>query len=397
MDPLVSIVVPCFKLAHLLPECVNSILAQTYRNFELLIMDNCSPDNTAEVAQSFHDPRVRHIRNHTDLGHLRNFNKGITMSRGKYVWLISADDLLRSTHVLRRFVDVMERNPEVGYTFCRAMELHGSKELGVARFDYGNEDHIWDGSVFLARLVRCNRIVQSSAIVRKDCYENVGLFQLDLPHAGDWYMWCVLALRNRVAYLSEPMVSYRVHEESLTAFLHRENAAVCLFDEFNVLWRIRAQAELAGVPSLHGACNASIARRAARALHSAASGGAWPGLSAPAFETMLQRHVVDAKDQQDIRARVYASLGDEQFWGGDYTKAARSYCLGLRLRPWSLKSWTKYILLGTGSFGIWARRHVLELRRSLQIMRTRRYEDVKGDPTCNFELESGRMGRSPHP
>lgn len=376
MDPLVSIVVPCYKLAHLLPDCVNSILTQTYRNFELLIMDNCSPDNTPEVAQSFHDPRVRHIRNHANLGHLRNFNKGITMSRGKYVWLISADDLLRSPHVLQRFVDLMERNPEVGYTFCRAMELHGNKEVGVARFDYGNEDRIWEGVAFLARLIRCNCIVQSSAIVRKDCYENVGLFPLDMPHASDWYMWCILALHNRVAYLSEPMVSYRVHEQSLTTFLHRENAAVCLSDEFNVLWRVRAQAELVDAPPLRGACNASIARRAARALHSAASGGAWPGLSSADFETMLQRHVTDPKDKQDIRARVYASLGDEQFWGGEHSQAAKSYWLGLRLRPWSLKSWTKYILLGTGGFGIWARRHVLELRRSFQIVRTRGYEDV---------------------
>ena len=62
-NPTVSFVVPCYKLAHLLPECINSILGQTYSDLEVLIMDDCSPDNTAEVARSFNDLRVKHIRN----------------------------------------------------------------------------------------------------------------------------------------------------------------------------------------------------------------------------------------------------------------------------------------------------------------------------------------------
>ncbi len=65
-------------------------------------MDDFSPDNTPEVARSFDDPRVRHIRNDPNLGHLRNYNKGISLSRGKYVWLISADDYLRKPHVLKK-------------------------------------------------------------------------------------------------------------------------------------------------------------------------------------------------------------------------------------------------------------------------------------------------------
>jgi glycosyltransferase involved in cell wall biosynthesis len=95
MSPTVSFVVPCYKLAHLLSDCVDSILGQTYREFEVLIMDDCSPDNTPEVARSFQDARVKYIRNPTNLGHLHNYNKGIGLSQGKYVWLISADDYLR--------------------------------------------------------------------------------------------------------------------------------------------------------------------------------------------------------------------------------------------------------------------------------------------------------------
>src|SRR4051794_32850375 len=100
MQPKVSFVVPCYKLAHYLNECVNSILMQTYENFEVLIMDDCSPDNTPEVARSFEDPRVTYIRNEPNLGHLRNYNKGITLAQGEYIWLISADDYLRCSDAL---------------------------------------------------------------------------------------------------------------------------------------------------------------------------------------------------------------------------------------------------------------------------------------------------------
>ena len=67
MGPLVSFVVPCYNLAHLLAECVQSLLAQTYTNFEVLVLDDCSPDNTADIAASFPDPRLRYFRNGQNL------------------------------------------------------------------------------------------------------------------------------------------------------------------------------------------------------------------------------------------------------------------------------------------------------------------------------------------
>src|ERR1700730_9103333 len=123
MDPKVTFVLPCYKLAHLLSECVSSILDQTYTDFELLIMDDCSPDNTSEIAASFTDPRVKYIRNPRNLGHLQNYNKGIAVARGKYVWLISADDTLRRRYALERYVQLLDKHPNVGYVFSPAVRL----------------------------------------------------------------------------------------------------------------------------------------------------------------------------------------------------------------------------------------------------------------------------------
>ena len=75
--PKVSFIVPCYKLAHLLQECVTSILEQTYEDFEIFIMDDCSPDSTPDVAKSFTDSRICYVRNEINLGNIKNYNKGI--------------------------------------------------------------------------------------------------------------------------------------------------------------------------------------------------------------------------------------------------------------------------------------------------------------------------------
>ena len=352
LDPLVTFVVPCYKLGHLLQQCVNSILEQGYKNFEVLIMDNCSPDSTPEVAQSFNDPRVQHIRNESNVGHIRNYNKGMTLARGKYAWLLSADDMLRTPHVLGSFVKVMERHPRVGFVFCRAVELRGGKETGIARWaDWGDEDRIWDDPTFFVRLIEVNCIVACSVLVRKECYDKVGLFQLDLPFASDWYMWCMLAMHYDVAYLSEPMVCCRIHEDSLTTLYSQEHTRICVADELSVLWRLAHQAELAGIPSLRGACDDAFVRRAVRLLKAGLE-GVFPGMSKAEFESILQTRIENVEDVKQIRASVYTSLADQQYRNGEYPQAAQSYWLGLAARPGRVKTWMKYLLLRMGAVGI---------------------------------------------
>lgn len=359
MDPLVTFVVPCYNLAHLLPECLNSILVQTYRDFEVLVMDNCSPDNTPEVVQSFQDPRLQHVRNETNIGHVRNFNKGIAMARGKYVWLVSADDFLISSHALARYVKVMERNPHAGYVFsCATTAQDTSHTREIPSWAYaGKQDRIWNGHAFLRRLIRNNCIIMSSVMARKECYENVGMFSLEMPHANDWYLWCSLALRYDVAYLAEPMACCRVHGESLTATFNRRNEQLCIADEINVISTVAREAELAGLRSLRTACNASIASHVVQAMRSSAAGGATThGLSESDVEALVQNKSRDARDEKDLRARLSLAIGDAAFWRGDRSKAIRSYSASLKLRPWWVKSWAKYLLVRSGSVGVAVRR-----------------------------------------
>src|SRR5262245_60086033 len=131
--PRVSFVVPCYRFGHLLADCVGSILSQSFPDLEVLIMDDCSPDETPEVASRLStDPRVRHIRNDKNIGHLRNYNRGLSIARGEYLWLISADDRLRRPYVVERFVRLLDAHPDVGYVFCPVLRFTDEREIGRA-------------------------------------------------------------------------------------------------------------------------------------------------------------------------------------------------------------------------------------------------------------------------
>jgi hypothetical protein len=153
------------------------------------------------------------------------------------------------------------------------------------------------------------------------------------------------------------MVCWRIHDESLSSVFARGANPVCFVDEVNVLLRVAREAELAGMSNLRGDVKASVADHALRALTSR-PGDSGPALSETEFEKILLDKVKDPRDRKDIRARVYVTLGDEQYQAGEYVRATGSYWCGLKLRPWWMKSWAKYLLLRAGSLGIKVRQLV---------------------------------------
>jgi glycosyltransferase involved in cell wall biosynthesis len=354
MTPVVSFVIPCYKLAHLLPECVESILDQTYGDFEVLIMDDCSPDNTPEVAQSFQDPRVKHIRNEPNLGHLRNYNKGINLTRGKYVWLISADDYLRRTYILERYVSLLDRNPQVGYTFCPGVGVRNGRETEILGYSaHGNRDRIFDGRVFLKKLLKEYTrlgIVAASGMVRRECYERVSFFQLDMPYAGDWYLWCVFALYFDVGYFAEPMVCYREHDLTMTNNLMQGNAEKCATEDVTMPWVIKRKADEAGYRHLSRTCLHAAANAYALSMAPRYRTSNW-SMTLEQFEESLCRNIASESERNWVRARVYAGIADGCHRRGELPLAKQFYWAGLRKKPGMPKVLAKWLLLSLGKSG----------------------------------------------
>lgn len=359
MTPTVSFIVPCYNLGHLLAECIDSILRQSYRNFELLVMDDCSPDATSDVVESFSDGRLRYVRNDPNLGHLRNYNKGIDLTSGRYIWLISADDCLRSPYVLERFVEVLNRHQDVGYVFCPAVRFDGDRDLYVYG-SQGDRDAVFQGSRFLETLAAGNCVPAAAAMARRACYEQHGGFPLDLPFAGDWYLWARFALTFDVAYLGEPMVGWRLHARNMTHDF-RQRPAALLADEMNVRWRLMRMAQASGNESVAGAFLKSLAFAYVDAVAQHAESRGTCGLTELEFEASLAGHEADSREHAAIGAVVYAALGDRCLEAGHLVQARERYQQAIERVP-TLRTAMKYALVRAGRPGLIAGEAIRALR-----------------------------------
>jgi glycosyltransferase involved in cell wall biosynthesis len=347
--PTVSFIVPCYKLAHVLPDCVNSILCQSYRQFEVLILDDCSPDNTPDVAPSFNDPRVKSIRNEKNLGHLKNYNHGIAMARGRYVWLISADDRLRSPLVLERYLGIMEAKPNVGYACCPAISLDNNVETQLEG-SISKRDTVFSGRKFVKQLLRQgNFVIAASGMVRRECYDKLGAFPLDLPYAGDWFLWCLFALHYDVAYFGEPMVNYRKHDLSMTNHLTGEHLAVRFKDGLAVLWRIHNEARALGHMDIVRLCRHRIAYQYGHNIIGRQFGNSTFLMTVQEFEDSLHENAINALEENSIRAWTWEIVADRWFGRREFERAKNCYALSRKYDGARLATTVKQALLGLGA------------------------------------------------
>jgi hypothetical protein len=349
LRPAVTFVVPCYRLAHLLGDCVRSILDQSYTDFEVLIMDDCSPDETPAVARSFGDARVRHVRHENNLGHLRNYNMGIEQARGTYTWLISADDRLRSRDALARLVAMLDQNPDMGFAFSPAVKFDGVTEGGL-NAAHGEHDLIFNKGEFLPRLLQANCVTAPAGLVRTSCYQQVGLFPLDMPFAGDWYLWSALALYFGVGYVAEPLVNYRFHDLNMTKTCMKDPAGV-VAEGIAVRWRIRRLIEAGDDTSLLRECKRTMGYYYASLLAHRSLRGDVLGLDIDEFERSLRAYCVGAGEAAEIRALAYAGAADKLYDAGERETARQWYERALSHDRLAVRTWAKYAFLRLGARG----------------------------------------------
>lgn len=363
--PRVSFVVPCYKLAHLLPECIHSILSQTYDNFEILIMDDCSPDNTPEVARSFHDPRVIHVRNNPNLGHLRNYNKGIEMAHGEYIWLISADDRLRRNDALEQYVRIMDANPNAGFAFCPGMALQDGRETHLLEYSrIAAQDRIFNGHELFRKLLGGNCILAAAGMVRRSTYDKIAMFPLDLPFSGDWYLWLMFSLHFDAAYIAEPLVNYRYHEMAMSNALVQQDVTICSSNDLVLLWRIHDYvAQLGNEKLLLDCVDALGAHYGDHLACKEYRAGARAGMTLDEFEESLASRP-DEAPRHRIRARAFTMAGDRFYWREHFGDAMEFYRRALQQKRWMPAVWMKYLLLRSGRVGSYLREMNIRLKQS---------------------------------
>ncbi len=215
--PLVSVVVPCYNYGHYLLDCVKSVLDQQDVRVDVLIIDDASPDGSAEVASRFaaQDNRVRTICHDTNKGHIATYNEGLAQARGDYAVLLSADDLM-TPGCLSRATALMEAHPSVGLTYGFSVDLTDA-ELPPARTD-ATSWIIWQGHKWLAHRCKTGQNVLRSpeAVMRTSLLHQFGGYRADLPHSGDFEMWMRAATVSDIGFIGgADQAYYRIHSNNM--------------------------------------------------------------------------------------------------------------------------------------------------------------------------------------
>jgi glycosyltransferase involved in cell wall biosynthesis len=224
--PKVSVVVPNYNHARFLRRRIDTILGQTFRDFELILLDDCSTDESRSILHEYaSDPRVRSEFNDINSGStFKQWNKGVRLAQGKYVWIAESDDYA-DERLLERLVAVLDDGPQVTFAYCRSWRVSSDDRLdGFGDFYIVPlAGHPWTADFCLDGRELCrecfsriNAVPNTNAVVfRKNVYDSVGGADESLHLCGDWKLWADMALQGSVAYLCEPLNYFRFHDASV--------------------------------------------------------------------------------------------------------------------------------------------------------------------------------------
>jgi glycosyltransferase involved in cell wall biosynthesis len=228
-QPLASVVVPTFNRSQLLQETIESILSQTYTNFEVIVVDNMSVDDTESYVINCGDPRVRYFRNPNGGIISVNRNFGIKQSKGQFIALCDDDDIWFPTKLAKQ-MEVMTSDEKVGicYSNAESFSAAGTQKLFHVR------RKIFSGH--FGGLLFGNVIPNSSVLIRKKVLDDVGVINEvpELVGAEDYELWLRIAFRYEARYIDEALIRYRVHPGNLSG-----NMKMVAKRDFHVLKSIR--------------------------------------------------------------------------------------------------------------------------------------------------------------
>jgi glycosyltransferase involved in cell wall biosynthesis len=214
----VSVCIPTYNCEKYISETIESILAQTFSDFELLIIDNCSNDQTPSIIETYakQEPRIKFLVNEENLGMVGNWNSCLAVAKGEFIKFVFADDLLASPDALDRMVTLLESDKSISLA-CSSRNLidESSRFISVeSHFETG----IMEGTAVINRcIVNQNNFIgePSTVMFRK---EQAGRgFNANYKQIVDLEMWLHLLEQGSFAYINEPLCSFRIHGQQQTA------------------------------------------------------------------------------------------------------------------------------------------------------------------------------------
>jgi len=209
--PQVSVIIPTYNRARFLDEAIQSVLNQRFQDFELIVVDDGSSDDTPELVAQISDSRIRYVRHEENRGISAALNTGIQASRGEYIARLDSDDIWLSK-MLATQIQALNTHPKAGLAYAKtgAMDQDGTRIPGM-----WGQPEFFPGETFKS-LLYGDFTSNVTIVVRRECLDQVGLYDEAFQVNEDWELWLRVARLYRFAFVDDVLAIRRWHENNVT-------------------------------------------------------------------------------------------------------------------------------------------------------------------------------------
>lgn len=226
--PTVSVIIPNYNHAPYLTQRIESVLNQTYQNIEVIILDDCSTDNSKEIIEKYrNNPKISNIiYNEQNSGStFKQWNKGVRMAKGDWIWIAESDDSANK-HLIEKLLLPITKDNSIVLSYCQSNRMNTA---GLITGDWHNHtkhlerdyeiNFITDGISFIKNdLLDRNVIPNASAVIfKKKAFIKAGCTDEDILYNSDWLLWMKILVDGKISYNSEILNNFRYHNNSVIA------------------------------------------------------------------------------------------------------------------------------------------------------------------------------------
>lgn len=218
-EPLISVVIPAYNRASIILSSINSVLNQTYKNIELIVVDDASIDNTADIVKAVTDPRCRYVRLDKNSGACVARNKGIDEAHGEYIAFNDSDDQWHSDKIEQQLAAIAKRKADI--LLCRMACYNEKTEKPLHYFPEGVEP----GYISYEKLIEYNCASTQTLFGKADCFKKIK-FDPEMPRLQDWDEVLRLSQKYNVFYINEVLVDTYIQSDSISTHPEKGVAAM---------------------------------------------------------------------------------------------------------------------------------------------------------------------------
>ena len=214
--PLVSVIMPSYNHERYISEAIESVLNQTFTDFELIIIDDASKDESKQIIESYRkkDDRIKAIFHDRNMGVERTANDGIELANGKFIALFASDDVWLPEK-LEEQLKVFQRDPQVGLVYSDAYIINERKNNEVTKFS--DTSTFYRGDIYKKLLCADSKFIPGLTImVKKECFDRVGLQDPETHGIGDYDMLLRITKEYNVDFVDKPLAKYRQHSSNIS-------------------------------------------------------------------------------------------------------------------------------------------------------------------------------------